>query len=48
MKTLLILRHAKSSWKHLELSDYDRPAQFTWQTGRATDGEISASARLDP
>ena len=25
MKTLLILRHAKSSWKHLELSDYDRP-----------------------
>ena len=25
MKTLLILRHAKSSWKYLELSDYDRP-----------------------
>ena len=25
MKTLLILRHAKSSWKHPGLADYDRP-----------------------
>ena len=25
MKTLLLLRHAKSSWKHPELSDHDRP-----------------------
>jgi len=25
MKTILILRHAKSSWKHSELSDHDRP-----------------------
>ena len=25
MKTLLILRHAKSSWKYPEFSDYDRP-----------------------
>lgn len=25
MKTLLILRHAKSSWKHNQLSDHDRP-----------------------
>jgi phosphohistidine phosphatase len=25
MKTILILRHAKSSWKHPELSDHDRP-----------------------
>lgn len=25
MKTLLILRHAKSSWKHTELADFDRP-----------------------
>jgi phosphohistidine phosphatase len=25
MKTLLILRHAKSSWKDLELQDHDRP-----------------------
>ena len=25
MKILLIMRHAKSSWKHPELSDYDRP-----------------------
>jgi phosphohistidine phosphatase len=25
MKTLLLLRHAKSSWKHAELADHDRP-----------------------
>jgi phosphohistidine phosphatase len=25
MKTLLLLRHAKSSWKHAELEDHDRP-----------------------
>jgi len=25
MKTLLILRHAKSSWKDLDLADHDRP-----------------------
>ena len=25
MKTLLILRHAKSSWNNLDLPDYDRP-----------------------
>lgn len=25
MKTLLIMRHAKSSWKHTELEDHDRP-----------------------
>ena len=25
MRTLLILRHAKSSWNYPELSDYDRP-----------------------
>jgi phosphohistidine phosphatase len=25
MKTVLILRHAKSSWKHPELDDHDRP-----------------------
>ena len=25
MKSLLVLRHAKSSWKHPELTDHDRP-----------------------
>ncbi|MGC9346928.1 MAG: SixA phosphatase family protein [Anaerolineae bacterium] len=25
MKTLLILRHAKSSWKHTDIPDHDRP-----------------------
>lgn len=25
MKTMLVLRHAKSSWNHAELADHDRP-----------------------
>lgn len=25
MKTLVLIRHAKSSWKHPELTDFDRP-----------------------
>jgi phosphohistidine phosphatase SixA len=25
MKLVLILRHAKSSWKHPDLNDHDRP-----------------------
>src|SRR6266496_5933668 len=25
MKSVLVLRHAKSSWKHPELADHDRP-----------------------
>ncbi|MBN2012574.1 histidine phosphatase family protein [candidate division KSB1 bacterium] len=25
MKTLILIRHAKSSWKHPDLSDFDRP-----------------------
>jgi len=25
MKSVLILRHAKSSWKHPDLADHDRP-----------------------
>jgi phosphohistidine phosphatase len=25
MKTLLIVRHAKSSWKHVDVADHDRP-----------------------
>ena len=25
MKSVLVLRHAKSSWKHSELADHDRP-----------------------
>jgi phosphohistidine phosphatase len=25
MKTLLLLRHAKSSWKDTDLDDHDRP-----------------------
>jgi phosphohistidine phosphatase len=39
MKTLLLLRHAKSSWKHPELTDYDRPLN---KRGRRTAPLIGA------
>ena len=38
MKTLLILRHAKSSWDDPKLSDHDRPLN---ERGRATAPKIS-------
>jgi len=39
MKTLLLLRHAKSSWKHPELADHDRPLN---KRGRRTAPQVSA------
>ena len=39
MKTLLLLRHAKSSWKHPELADHDRPLN---KRGKRTAPRVSA------
>ena len=39
MKTLLLLRHAKSSWKHPELADHDRPLN---KRGKRTAPHIGA------
>lgn len=39
MKTMLLLRHAKSSWKHPELADHDRPLN---KRGKRTAPRVSA------
>jgi len=40
MKTLLILRHAKSSWKQAELADHDRPLNKRGKRDAPRMGEI--------
>ena len=57
MKALLILRHAKSSWKEPLLADYDRPVnkrgkhdaprvgQFLQEHGLVPDRIISSTAK---
>ena len=48
MKSLLILRHAKSSWKHPELTDHDRPLNKRGKRDAPRMGEILRSAHLMP
>jgi phosphohistidine phosphatase len=47
MKTLFLLRHAKSSWKDAELADVDRPLN---KRGKRDAAEMARrlAARLDP
>ena len=56
MKTLLLLRHAKSSWKNVTLEDHDRPlnkrgsreapqaGEFLRESGLVPDSIVSSSA----
>ena len=48
MKTLLILRHAKSSWKHQELADHDRPLNKRGKQDAPRVGELLQGADLIP
>ena len=48
MKTLLVLRHAKSSWKQPELSDHDRPLNKRGQRDAPRVGQFLQSNRLVP
>jgi len=48
MKTLLILRHAKSSWKHDHLADHDRPLKKRGEQAAATIGELIRKRDLTP
>ncbi|WP_439881136.1 SixA phosphatase family protein [Pontibacter sp. MBLB2868] len=48
MKTLYILRHAKSSWKFEELSDHDRPLNKRGRSDAQLIGQELASRGVNP
>ncbi len=48
MKTLLILRHAKSSWKNLSLSDHERPLNKRGKRDAPRLGKLLAKNDLIP
>jgi len=48
MKSLLILRHAKSSWKDEHLADYDRPLKKRGKGDAARMGALLRRASLVP
>jgi len=48
MKTLLILRHAKSSWKHPELADHARPLKKRGERAAPRMGELLIEEELVP
>ena len=48
MKTLLILRHAKSSWKDPELSDHDRPLNKRGKHDAPLMGQLLKEKKLVP
>jgi phosphohistidine phosphatase len=48
MKTLLVLRHAKSSWDHTALDDHERPLNTRGQRDGPRMGELVREHRLIP
>ena len=48
MKTLLILRHAKSSWKDVELADHDRPLNKRGKRDAPRMGSLIRDQGLQP
>ena len=48
MKTLLVLRHAKSSWKHRDTSDHDRPLNKRGKRDAPRMGRVVAAQGLRP
>lgn len=48
MKTLLLVRHAKSSWKHPELDDHDRPLARRGERDARRMGELIERRELIP
>ena len=48
MKTLLVLRHAKSSWKHLDLTDHDRPLNKRGKRDAPRVGTLIKQRKLTP
>jgi len=48
MKTLLLLRHAKSRWKNLSLADHDRPLNSRGKTDAPKMGKFLKTTDLVP
>jgi phosphohistidine phosphatase len=48
MKTLLLLRHAKSSWKDTELDDHDRPLNKRGKRDAPRMGQLLRDEKLVP
>jgi phosphohistidine phosphatase len=48
MKTLLVLRHGKSSWKYDDLSDHDRPLKKRGKVDAVKMGELIQKKDLLP
>lgn len=48
MKTLLIMRHAKSSWSNMGLSDYQRPLNSRGKNDAPRMGELLKAESLTP
>ena len=48
MKTLLLLRHAKSSWKHADLADHDRPLKRRGRQAAKRMGQLLRELDLVP
>jgi len=48
MKTLLLMRHAKSSWKHAELKDHERPLNKRGQQDAPVMGQLLVERELLP
>ena len=48
MKTLLIMRHGKSSWKHKELKDHERPLSKRGVRDSIKMGELLQQRELVP
>ena len=48
MKTLLVMRHAKSSWKHPEVADHDRPLNKRGKQDAPRMGKLLRQQKLTP
>src|SRR6266480_1330486 len=48
MKTLLLLRHAKSSWKDASLADFERPLNGRGKRASDLIGRFLKKKKLDP
>jgi len=48
MKTLLLVRHAKSSWKYTELDDFERPLNNRGHRDAPRMGKILSNMKIKP